>query len=188
MSGGYRQLSADEIRELLGELLDHAAAEGIEVDVFLIGGAAMAIHLGRDQLTPDVDGLFHPVEEVKRIGRRMAIEHGLDPDWVNDNARPFITFDPTDRRFFDEVEIRGHKLRLASKPALLAMKMARYARKDYADISALIRALGLTLPDQIVDLTYEVLGEESMSLSGGRMDLTLLAKEAIARAVRTRIE
>lgn len=184
MNGGYRQLSAEEIRELLGELLDRAVDEGVEVDVYLIGGAAMAIHLGRDQLTPDVDGLFHPLDDVKRIGRQMATEHGLDPDWVNENARPFITFDSTDQQFFDEVEIRGHKLRLASKPALLAMKMARYARKDYADITALIGALGLTRPEQIVDLTYEVLGEDSMSLSGGRSDLTLLAKEALLRASR----
>ncbi len=184
MSGGYRQLSAGEIRELLGELLDRAAADGIEVDIYLIGGAAMAIHLGRDQLTPDVDGLFSPFEEVKRIGQQLAAEHGLDPDWVNGNARPFITFDPTDQRFFDEVQIRGHKLRLASKPALLAMKMARYARKDYADITALIRALGLTLPEQIVGMTYEVLGEESMALSVGRADLTLLARQALARAER----
>lgn len=81
-------------------------------------GSSVAIHLGRDQLTPDVDGLF----------------------------RPFISFDTTDERHFDEVEIRGHKVRVASKQALLAMKMARYARKDYADITALIRALAVHSP------------------------------------------
>ncbi|GAA1210833.1 hypothetical protein [Rhodoglobus aureus] len=184
MSAGYRQLNASEITELLGELLDRAAAEGLEVDAYVIGGAAMAIHLGRDQLTPDVDGLFSPFEHVKRIGRQMAVEHGLDPDWVNENARPFITFDTTDPRHFVEVELRGHKLRLASQRALLAMKMARYARKDYSDITALIRSLGLTSPEQIVDLTYNVLGEESLSLTDGRDDLTILAREALAREVR----
>ncbi len=184
MSGGYRQLSGDEIEALLGELLDRASAEGIEVDAFLIGGAAMAIHLGRDQLTPDVDGLFRPFSDVQRIARLMADKHGLDPDWINEKARPFITFDPNDERYFVEVVLRGHTVRLASKKALLALKMARYARKDYADISALIVALGLVSPEQIVDLTYEVLGEESMSLTGGRDELTLLAKEALARASR----
>ncbi len=184
MSGGYRQLSGDKIEALLGELLDRASADGIEVDAFLIGGAAMAIHLGRDQLTPDVDGLFRPFNDVQRIARHMADEHGLDPDWINENARPFITFDTTDERNFVEVEIRGHAFRVASKRALLAMKMGRYARKDYADITALIRALGVVSPEQIVDLTYEVLGEESMTLTGGREELTLLAKEALARASR----
>ena len=184
MSSGYRQLSGDEITELLGELLDRAASDGIDVDAYLIGGAAMAIHLGRDQLTPDVDGLFRPFTEVQRIGRQLANEHGLDPDWINENARPFITFDTTDERNFVEVEIRGHTVRVASKRALLARKMGRYARKDYADITALIRALGVVSPEQIVDLTYEVLGEESMSLTGGRDELTLLAKEALARASR----
>lgn len=184
MSGGYRQLNASEITELLGELLERADAESLKVDAYIIGGAAMAIHLGRDQLTPDVDGLFFPFERVKLIGRKMAEEHGLDPDWVNENARPFITFDTTDPRHFVEVELRGHKLRLASQRALLAMKMARYARKDYADITALIRSLGLTLAEQIVDLTYDVLGEDSLSLTAGRGDLTILAAEALARAKR----
>ncbi|WP_341953375.1 hypothetical protein [Salinibacterium sp. TMP30] len=184
MNGGYRQLNASEIKELLGELLERAAAEGVEVDAYVIGGAAMAIHLGRTQLTPDVDGLFFPFERVKLIGRQMAEEHGLDPDWVNENARPFITFDTTDPRLFVEVELRGHKVRLASQRALLAMKMARYARKDYADITALILSLGITRTEQIVDLTYDVLGEESLSLTAGRDDLVILAAEALARVKR----
>jgi len=64
------------------------------------------------------------------------------------------------------------------------MKMARYARKDYADITALIRSLGLTHAEQIVDLTYDVVGEESLSLTAGREDLMILAAEALARVKR----
>lgn len=184
MSRDYRQLNAEEIRTLLEELLSRAATEGIEVDAYVIGGAAMAIHLGREQLTPDVDGLFRPFVEVKRIASAMAREHGLDPNWINENARPFITFNPNDSRHFIEIELGGHPVRVASQTALLAMKMARYARKDYADITALIRSLNLTSPEQIVDLTYEVLGEDSLSLNYGRDDLTLLAKEALARGLR----
>lgn len=182
MTGSYRQLSADEIRELLGELLDHAASAGIEIDAYLVGGAAMALHLGRSQLTPDVDGLFKPFEAVQRIGREMAMTHDLSPDWVNENARPFITFDPSDDRNFVETEIRGHRVRLASKRALLAMKMARYARKDYVDVSALIRDLRITSPDEIVDVTFDVLGDDPMSIPEGRADLRIRATDAIRRA------
>lgn len=59
------------------------------------------------------------------------------------------------------------------------MKMARYARKDYADVTTLIQQLNLTTPEQIVALTIEVLGEDSPALVGGREDLELLAAEAL---------
>ncbi len=184
MSDNYRQLSAAEIAELLGELLDRAAADGIEIDVYLVGGAAMALQLGRDQLTPDIDGLFRPFDTVARIGRAMADEHGLSPTWINENARPFVVFDIADERHFIDVSVRSHTIRVASPRALLAMKMARYARKDYADIAALIRSLGLVTADEIVDLTIDVLGVDSPTIPEGRDDLLLRAEEALRRIAR----
>ena len=184
MNDGYRQLSADEIRELLGELLDRAQAAGIDVDAYVVGGAAMALQLGREQLTPDVDGLFRPFDDVARIGRDMADEHGLSPTWVNENARPFIVFDITHERHFVDVTIRSHTIRVASPRALLAMKMARYARKDYPDITALIASLGVGTAEEIADLTIEVLGDDSLSIPEGRVDLLMRANEALRRARR----
>lgn len=185
MNDGYRQLSASEIADLLGELLDRASGEGVDIDAYLVGGAAMALQLGREQLTPDVDGLFRPFDAALRIGRVMAEEHGLSPTWINENARPFIVFDITDDRHFVEVSIRSHTVRVASPRALLAMKMARYARKDYADIASLITSLGLTTADDIADLTFEVLGVDSPSLQEGRDDVMLRAEEALRRISRS---
>lgn len=182
MTGAYRQLSADEIHRLLVELLDRASARGVEVDAYLVGGAAMALQLGRDQLTPDIDGLFRPLDAVVAIGQEMAAEYGLSPTWVNENARPFIAFDIARPDNFVEVHIGSHTVKVASPRALLAMKMARYARKDYADITSLIRALGLTSAEAVADLTIAVLGEESMSIAEGRDDLLLRATDALRRA------
>ena len=65
MSGDdYRELTGDDIRELLGELLDRLARRGVQVEAYLVGGAAMALHLGREELTPDIDGIFAPKDEV----------------------------------------------------------------------------------------------------------------------------
>jgi hypothetical protein len=165
-------------------LLDRTAAEGIEVDAYIIGGAAMALHLGREELTPDIDGIFHPYEELSRIGALMSAEYGLDPDWVNNNASPFITFDPSDGSNFDEVEVGGHRIRIASKRALLAMKMGRYAIKDFPDITALMKSLQIETPEALVSLTYEVLGTESILLSGDPSDLEVQARDAMRRAYR----
>lgn len=83
---------------------------------------------------------------------------------------------------FVEVHIGSHTVKVASPRALLAMKMARYARKDYADITSLIRAMGLTSAEAVADLTIAVLGEESMSVAEGRDDLLLRAADALRRA------
>jgi hypothetical protein len=184
VNDGYRQLSAAEIRDLLGELLDRAATEGFEIDAYLVGGAAMALQLGREQLTPDVDGLFRPFDAVVRIGRAMADEYGMSPTWINENARPFIVFDIADERHFIEVSIRSHNIKVASPRALLAMKMARYARKDYADIDTLITSLGLNTAAEIADLTIDVLGIDSPTIPEGRDDLMILATEALRRIAR----
>ncbi len=112
----------------------------------------------------------------------MAGEHGLSPTWVNENARPFVVFDISDDRHFVEVPLGRHTIRVASPRALLAMKMARYARKDYADITALMTALELTSPEAIADLTIDVLGVDSPTISEGRDDLVLRARDALRRA------
>jgi len=184
LSHVYRQLTGDEIEGLLAELLERADDAGVDADIFLVGGAAMALQLGRDQLTPDVDGLFRPFDRIRAIAQAMAEEHGLSPQWINENARPFIAFDTDDPRHFVTITLRGRALRIASPRALLAMKMARYARKDYADVTTLIQQLNLTTPEQIVALTIEVLGEDSPALVDGREDLELLAAEALRRAGR----
>jgi len=114
----------------------------------------------------------------------MADEHGLSPNWINEDARPFIGFEIADERHFIDVSIRTHTIRVASRRALLAMKMARYARKDYADITALIRPLGLDTADEVVDLTVEVLGIDSPAIPEGRDDLMLRAEEALRRVTR----
>ncbi|WP_170192086.1 hypothetical protein [Rhodoglobus vestalii] len=35
----YRSLTVEDIRELLGELLDRQAARGVEVEAYIVGGA-----------------------------------------------------------------------------------------------------------------------------------------------------
>ncbi|WP_133937659.1 MULTISPECIES: nucleotidyltransferase [unclassified Curtobacterium] len=81
MTEDYRLLSGAEVVDLLGELLERLAGRGVEVETYIVGGAAVAVHLGRDEVTPDIDGLFQPMDEVLVEARAMAAEHRLDPEW-----------------------------------------------------------------------------------------------------------
>jgi hypothetical protein len=184
LSSGYRELTGDDIRELLGELLDRLARRGVEVEVYLVGGAAMALHLGRDELTPGIDGIFVPKEEVFAEAKAMAGEYGLDPQWVNSAFVAFMSFSPKDDIDAVVIDLRGHKVTIASKRVLLAMKIAASRPKDYTDTNRLILDLGINDANEIVDLALSVFGEGNMTVSEDRAEVKLLAEEALRRAKR----
>ena len=81
------QLDADGVRALFHELSDRLAAAGVSAQLFVVGGAAMALAYDRVRLTRDVDALFVPAPEVRRIAEEMSGPHGLEPDWLNDAAK-----------------------------------------------------------------------------------------------------
>lgn len=182
MSEKYREFDGEEIADLLGELLDRLAARGVEVDAYIIGGAAMALHLGRQQRTPDIDGLFRPKDEVFAEALAMAEEKNLDPGWVNDRAFSFMAFDPAEDIEAKQVVLRGHSVTIASKRTLLAMKIAASRIKDREDTSRLITDLGITNAEEIVDLAFGVFGEHGMILPNDREEVYLMADEALLRA------
>lgn len=184
MNEDFRLLGGAEIRDLLGELLGRLAARGIRVETYIIGGAAMALHLGREELTPDVDGIFRPQEEVFAEASRMADEYGLAPDWVNSRAFSFIAFDPADDVDAVRIDLHGHPVTIASKRVLLAMKIAASRVKDRNDINRLIVDLGITDPDEIVNLAFAVFGDHSVTLGENRDEVRLIATEALARVAR----
>lgn len=182
MSGEFRTLSAEEITDFLTVLLDRLAARGVTVTGYIVGGVAVAIQLGRDERTPDIDGFFRPQTEVFAEAAAMAAEFDLSPDWINAHAAGFIEFDPSDDHDAQIIEVHGHRVAVASPRVLLAMKIASLRPKDRDDISRLILHLDITDPDEIVDLAYSVFGEDSIALSAGRDDVRLDAAEAIYRA------
>jgi hypothetical protein len=54
--------------------------------------------------------------------------------------------------------------------------------KDHDDIVTLIRHLGIDDPEQIVDLTFEVFGEDGMTLTDSRESIRLQAEEMVRLA------
>lgn len=66
------QLDADGVRALFHELSDRLAVARVTAQLFVVGGAAMALAYDRDRLTRDVDALFVPAPEVRRIAEEMS--------------------------------------------------------------------------------------------------------------------
>jgi hypothetical protein len=102
----------------LGERLAH---RGVVADIFVVGGAAMALAYDATRVTRDVDARFVPHGIVLEEARRVADNLGLPPWWLNEQATAYISGkdDPAKRRVFDHP---GLRVMAASPEHVFAMK------------------------------------------------------------------
>ena len=140
-------LNRNEITALIASLGERCAAHGINVEMFLVGGAAMALAYSRERTTRDLDAIFEPKALVYEQARRLADERGLPPDWLNDGVKgllpdrpdtgPQVTFTST-----------GISVIVASPDYLFAMKAAAARQEaDTEDLLRLAALLSISTPD-----------------------------------------
>lgn len=81
---------------------------GVVADVFVVGGAAMALAYDATRVTRDVDSLFVPHGVVLEEARNVAPDLGLPEWWLNEQASVYISGkdDPGRRRVFDHPGLR----------------------------------------------------------------------------------
>lgn len=129
-----------EIRRYLAELGDELASAGIRGEMFVVGGAAMALAYNTRRATRDIDGVFEPKTIVYEAAARIAARHRdvLDEHWLNDGVKGFLLGDdPAATVAFDHP---GLRVRIASPRYLFAMKIAAArVERDPDDIAALFR-------------------------------------------------
>jgi hypothetical protein len=144
-------LGHEAIRRYLTELGDELASEGIRGDMFVVGGAAMALAYNTRRATRDIDAVFEPKAVVYDAARRVAARHSPDlpDDWLNDTVGFLLGDDPAATVAFDHP---GLRVRVASPRYLMAMKIAA-ARvdRDADDIVALYRLSRFESVDEVLD-------------------------------------
>lgn len=144
-------LDADGVRALFQELSDRLAAARLSAQLFVVGGAAMALAYDQDRLTRDVDALFVPAPEVRRIAEEMSGLHGLEPDWLNDAAKGFLP--GADKHPQTVFESESLLVQVPSPEYLLAMKLhASRDNRDLDDAALLFNRLGYTTAQECISL------------------------------------
>ncbi|MFT3971488.1 MAG: DUF6036 family nucleotidyltransferase [Micropruina sp.] len=136
---------------LFQELSDRLARAGVSAQLFVVGGAAMALAYDDGRMTRDVDALFVPAPEVRQIAEEMSTAHGLEPDWLNDAAKGFLPGD--DQNPATVFESESLLVQVPSPEYLLAMKLhASRDDRDLDDAVVLFNRLGYTSTQDCIDL------------------------------------
>lgn len=140
----------------LHSLDEELGSAGIRGEVFIVGGAAMALAYDARRSTVDVDAIFAPSQEVREAAKRVATNLGLEPEWLNDGAKAFMPGQDPER--IGVYEGANLSVAAASPRYLLAMKLlASQVERDQDDIRALYEMCGYTTAEeglQLVASTY----------------------------------
>jgi hypothetical protein len=147
------------IEEAFRRLGDRLARRGVVADLYVFGGAAMALAYDSRRATRDVDALFKPHGIVVEEALAVAAELGLPRWWLNEQASSYVApgGDSAASRVFDHP---GLRVFAASPEHLLAMKALAARPRDAEDIRQLAQVLGLHTVDEVLASVREIFPEE----------------------------
>ena len=127
----------------LQALGDELTRQGVHGQIFIVGGAAMALAYSSRRVTRDIDAVFEPKSVIYQAAATVAEDMGLPADWLNDAVKGFMPGTEP-----DGIRLPGvHNIEIttASPRYLLAMKlMAMRFGEDDDDIKLLLAECGIS--------------------------------------------
>jgi hypothetical protein len=150
-----RPFTRTKILSALQALGDELTRQGVRGQIFIVGGAAMALAYSTRRVTRDIDAVFKPKSSIYAAAAKVAEDLGLPADWLNDAVKGFMPGEDEQAR--PVPEITGIEITTASPEYLLAMKlMAMRFGEDDEDIQILLRACGLHKVEDVLDLLKRI--------------------------------
>lgn len=151
-------MSRDEMIEALTAVGRALNARGIEGELYIVGGAAIALALDERRSTRDIDGVFEPKAAIYDAAEEVALELGLPPGWLNDAVKGFLA--GPDPEAAPVLDVPGLRCLAASPRMLLALKvLAHRVGEDEGDVLLLARELGLDRAAEILAVAEDVFGD-----------------------------
>jgi hypothetical protein len=147
-----------KITEALTALAAELDQRGVSAEMYVVGGAAIALAFDERRATRDIDAVFEPKDVVYEaaavVGERLELPAG----WLNDAVKGFLAgADPAAAPVLD---LPGLRCLAASPEILLALKvLAHRVGEDEADLRLLAAELGLERADQVLAIAERVYGD-----------------------------
>lgn len=154
-------LDRAQIERAFTVLGDRLVQRGVVADVFIVGGAAMALAYDATRVTRDVDSLFVPHGVVLEEARNVAQDLGLPAWWLNEQASVYISGkdDPDKRRVFDHP---GLRVTAASPRHIFAMKALAARTRDIDDLRLLAGIIGVDSAETALQICGEFFPDEEV--------------------------
>ncbi len=148
-------LSRKDITHLFELLNEELRKDDIKGELYLVGGAVMCIAFQSRPSTRDVDALFVPATEVRTAAGRIAANMGMEPDWLNDAVKGFLS---PEGEFDLFLELDHLRVLIAQPEYLLAMKcLAMRIGEEYHDeddVRYLLRYLNIESCKKALEVIY----------------------------------
>lgn len=175
-------LSRKMILKYLEQLGEALAAQGLQGEILLTGGASMClVHSARDS-TKDIDALYEPKDIINRIANKIAEQENLSAGWLNDSVKGFVGQNVPTEEF---IVFKGLRVYSVSTEYLLAMKLmsARFGEKDFDDIFFLLNKLEITETNQAYDIVLRFFAKDRiLPKTGYIIEEIILQKQTIDKA------
>lgn len=143
-------MQREEIERYLRQVGRYLNEQGLTGEILILGGAYMTLVLQQREATKDVDAYFVAnAAAIREAAARVAGEHGLPADWLNDAVKGFLYVQPEVTPWLECPGLRVY----APHPAyIFAMKALAGRPEDLRDLQALRGVLGLTSAAQALEL------------------------------------
>lgn len=157
----------NDIIRLLRLLAADLDARGIEAEIRLIGGAALAIRYFERALTTDIDAALFPESAILELSEEFAVKEGFSLTWLNSDAKIFIPGYGDSPEWFEVFRHGGVKIFVPTARALLAMKLnAARPGKDERDVAYLLALTHTQTIDEAQELFESFYPGDVISLTG----------------------
>jgi predicted nucleotidyltransferase len=152
-------LGRAELERAFRDLGERLARRGVVADLFIVGGAAMALAYDTSRVTRDVDAMFVPHGIVAEEALQVAHELGLPRWWLNEQASVYISGkdDLGKRQVFDHP---GLRVMAASPGHIFAMKALAARTRDIDDLRLLAGMIGVDSAEAAIRVCAEFFPDE----------------------------
>jgi len=151
-------MDREEIIDALTALAAELDRRGVSAEMYVVGGAAIALAFDERRSTRDIDAVFEPKNVVYEAAAIVAKDRSLPPGWLNDAVKGFLAGDdPAAVPVFD---LPGLRCLAASPETLLALKvLAHRIGEDEDDLRLLAHELGLESADEVLTVAERTFGD-----------------------------
>lgn len=147
-----------EIVAALTALAGELERRGVSAEMYVVGGAAIALAFDERRSTRDIDAVFEPKAKVYEAAATVADRLELPAGWLNDAVKGFLAGeDPAAAPILD---LPGLRCLTASPEILLALKvLAHRVGEDEDDLRLLAAQLGLNSAAEVLAIAERTYGD-----------------------------